>query len=81
MIQIRLIYCLFCIEFDYDCSDDPIRRTLLFIFLFSLQFFMKGTQLTQLCEDYEIIRESIETTRVIVTRKKSVSSNLHTTMQ
>ncbi|KAJ8660440.1 hypothetical protein O0I10_003898 [Lichtheimia ornata] len=32
--------------------------------------FMRGTQLLQLHEDYETIRESIETTRAIIDRKK-----------
>lgn len=31
---------------------------------------MRGTQLLQLHEDYETIRESIETTRAIIDRKK-----------
>ncbi|RUP50873.1 hypothetical protein BC936DRAFT_137276, partial [Jimgerdemannia flammicorona] len=40
------------------------------------KFFMKGTQLTQLCEDYEIIRESIATTKAIITRKKTMLPEL-----
>lgn len=33
---------------------------------------MKGTELRQLCEDYEVIRESIDTTKEIIKRKKTV---------
>src|SRR4051794_41002861 len=38
---------------------------------------MKGTQLTQLSEDYELIRESIETTQNIIKCKKEVLPDLH----
>ncbi|CAG8528894.1 39994_t:CDS:10 [Gigaspora margarita] len=41
------------------------------------KFFMKGTQLTQLSEDYELIRESIETTQNIIKHKKDVLPDLH----
>src|ERR1043165_8964967 len=37
---------------------------------------MKGTQLTQLSEDYELIRESIETTQNIIKHKKEVVPDL-----
>ncbi|CAG8453598.1 23060_t:CDS:10 [Dentiscutata erythropus] len=40
------------------------------------KFFMKGTQLTQLSEDYELIRESIETTQNIIKHKKEVLPDL-----
>ncbi|RIA90797.1 P-loop containing nucleoside triphosphate hydrolase protein [Glomus cerebriforme] len=40
------------------------------------KFFMKGTQLTQLSEDYELIRESIETTRNIIKYKKEALPDL-----
>ncbi|CAG8444247.1 9168_t:CDS:10 [Diversispora eburnea] len=41
------------------------------------KFFMKGTQLTQLSEDYELIRESIDTTQNIIKNKKEVLPYLH----
>ncbi|CAG8590107.1 10002_t:CDS:10 [Acaulospora morrowiae] len=41
------------------------------------KFFMKGTQLTQLSEDYELIRESIEITLNIIKHKKEVLPDLH----
>ena len=37
---------------------------------------MKGTQLTQLSEDYELIRESIDTTQNIIKHKKEVIPDL-----
>ncbi|CAG8481459.1 1769_t:CDS:10 [Paraglomus brasilianum] len=41
------------------------------------KFFMKGTQLTQLSEDYELIRESIEAIHSIMKRKKELLPELH----
>ncbi|CAG8667424.1 7434_t:CDS:2, partial [Paraglomus occultum] len=40
------------------------------------KFFMKGTQLTQLSEDYELIRESIESIHNIMKRKKELLPEL-----
>ncbi|KAG9290012.1 hypothetical protein G9A89_010318 [Geosiphon pyriformis] len=40
------------------------------------KFFLKGTQLTQLSEDYVLIRQSIETTQRIMKRKKDVLPDL-----
>ena len=38
---------------------------------------MKGTQLTQLSEDYELIRESIESIHNIMKRKRELLPELH----
>ncbi|KAK9693598.1 Structural maintenance of chromosomes protein 6, partial [Basidiobolus ranarum] len=40
------------------------------------KFFLRGTQLTQLSEDNEIIRESIDTTENIIRNKKQVNRRL-----
>ncbi|RUS16430.1 hypothetical protein BC937DRAFT_91201 [Endogone sp. FLAS-F59071] len=40
------------------------------------KFYMKGTELRQLCEDYAVIRESIDTTKEIIKRKKTTLPDL-----
>ncbi|CAG8433302.1 13049_t:CDS:10 [Ambispora gerdemannii] len=41
------------------------------------KFFHKGTQLTQLSEDYELIRDSINTSLRIIKKKKEILPELH----
>ncbi|KAG0166206.1 Structural maintenance of chromosomes protein 6 [Apophysomyces sp. BC1015] len=41
------------------------------------KLFMRGTQLAQLFEDYNVVRESIDTTKTVIERKRQYLPDLH----
>lgn len=54
----------------------PFRTSLRSTRLFDLQFFLKGTQLAQLVEEYDTITSSLETTTEIYDRKSLIIPEL-----